>query len=214
MTYQLIIFDFDGTLANTLPWAIKLSDQVADRFNLPRIEQNKFEDIRKMDMGQMAKHYGVPLWKLPKMGMYFQQLLYEKIDQVQLFDGIEELIDELYSMDKLLAVVSSNSIKNVKTALGTAIVKKIHYFEGGVRLQGKSTKFRHILKLSSVPNEQCISIGDEIRDIKAAKKVKIPCAAVSWGFSDTSILEEHQPDYIFSSVSELRNVLIQPAGNR
>ena len=46
MTYKLVIFDFDGTLADSFPWALQVMDDVADRYRLRRINRADIDAIR------------------------------------------------------------------------------------------------------------------------------------------------------------------------
>ena len=203
MKYKLVIFDFDGTLANTFPWVLNNMDQVADKFNIDRVDRDQIEDLRTFDLRKLMKHFDVPPWKLALMARHVRTLLAEDIQQVSLFEGIDQLLQYLSEQGAMLAVVSSNSYSNVRHVLGPINSALIDYYECGVSVFGKSSKFKKILRKSGVEPTDVISIGDEIRDIQAAKHVHIASGAVTWGFSSVDALKAQSPQEMFSRVNEI-----------
>jgi phosphoglycolate phosphatase len=203
MKYKLVIFDFDGTLANTFPWVLDNMDQVADKFKLDRIDRNEMDAIRSFDLRKLMKYYDVSPWKLALMTRYVRKRLGEDIQQVSLFEGIDQLLEYLSEQGTKLAVVSSNSYDNVRQVLGPINAALIDYYECGVSVFGKPTKFRKILHKSKVDPADVISIGDEIRDIQAAKHVHIASGAVAWGFTNVDALKAQSPHELFASIDEI-----------
>ena len=63
MRYQLVIFDFDGTLADSFPWFSRIINDVADRFRFKRMAPHEMDTLRTMDARALMRHLGVPLWK-------------------------------------------------------------------------------------------------------------------------------------------------------
>ena len=55
--------------------------------------------------------------------------------------------------------------------------------------------------------QDAIYIGDEVRDIKSAKKAGIPIAAVTFGFNSKEALEKESPDYLCDTPAELVKIL-------
>ncbi|HOE03572.1 MAG TPA: HAD hydrolase-like protein, partial [Anaerolineaceae bacterium] len=56
---------------------------------------------------------------------------------------------------------------------------------------------------------EAVSFGDESRDIEAARKVGIPCAAVTWGYAHGEVLRHHQPDYLLTSVDQIMGIVAE-----
>ena len=75
---------------------------------------------------------------------------------------------------------------------------------------GKDKVLRKLLKIQKVPLGHAVYVGDETRDIDAARAVGISVIAVSWGAHSRSLLETREPDYLIDSVSELRLGLAVP----
>ncbi len=207
MRFNLIIFDFDGTLADSLSWFIGISDQLADEFGFDRIDKNQVALLRRLDAATLLHMHHVPLWKVPLVAARFRRLMSQQITQIAPFPGVPEMLERLARAGCDLAVVTSNSCGNVRRVLGRETSALLSACEGGVSLVGKRTKLRKILHRSGIAPNRAIFIGDEIRDIEAARHAGIASGAVSWGFTEVNALKGHAPDWIFTSVDEMLKVL-------
>lgn len=207
MRFNLIIFDFDGTLADSLSWFIGISDQLADEFGFDRIDKNQVALLRRLDAATLLHMHHVPLWKVPLVAARFRRLMSQQITQIAPFPGVPEMLERLARAGCDLAVVTSNSCGNVRRVLGRETSALLSACEGGVSLLGKRTKLRKILHRSGIAPAQAIFVGDEIRDIEAARHAGIASGAVSWGFTEVNALKGHAPDWLFTSIDELLMVL-------
>jgi phosphoglycolate phosphatase len=208
MKYKLVIFDFDGTLADTFSWILSISDEVADKYRVKRIERSELETFRTYDAGRMMKIHNVSIWKVPWIARYIHSLMAKDIDQIRLFAGIEGVLSSLAANGATLALVSSNSRNNVCRVLGEKNAALIKYFECGVSLFGKRPKFKKILHESGARPEEAICIGDEIRDYQAARKNNIPFGAVAWGYTNFEALAAKAPQEVFTHVGEIVEKII------
>src|SRR3954451_14893141 len=89
MTYKLVLFDFDGTLADTFPWFSRVLNGVADRFGFKRIEDGEGETLRCLSAQEIIAHLGVPGWKLPLIARHMRRLAAEHRDEIRLFAGVD-----------------------------------------------------------------------------------------------------------------------------
>lgn len=208
-----MIFDFDGTLANTFPWFLTIADQVADAFKLERIDQVKLEHLRDLEITKVLQYLDIPLWRLASIAAYVRRLMNRDIQNIPLFEGVDRLIQALLDKDIQVALVSSNSTKNVRKVLGLEIADQIHFYECGVSLFAKKSKFLKILASSGVSSHETIAIGDEIRDLKAAQDARIPFGAVSWGYTSVDTLLSLAPSEVFTSVEEIYEKVIRGPSN-
>ncbi|NMB88369.1 MAG: HAD hydrolase-like protein, partial [Chloroflexi bacterium] len=67
MKYKLIIFDFDGTLANSFPWVLEAIDRLAEKYGFKKVERNELDKLRSLDARQVMKKYAVSPWKTLSM---------------------------------------------------------------------------------------------------------------------------------------------------
>lgn len=207
MAPKLVIFDFDGTLADTLPFTLSIMDDLSEKFGTPRMDRSELPLLRGYSPAKILKMYNIPLWKLPLMTRESQRLLYSNIDEISLFKGIDKVIRELAAQGLMLAVVSSNALRNIKKVLGEELSQLITIYECQTGLLGKAPRLRKALRQAGVRADEALSFGDEIRDIEAAGKAGIPCAAVTWGFADGSALADYKPDYLVTEVDRILEIV-------
>jgi phosphoglycolate phosphatase len=208
MKYSLIIFDFDGTLADTFPWFARVINKVADKYKFKKVSENDHELLRGLGAREIFKYLGIPLWKTPMIGKYISSLLSQDIHKISLFDGIDGLLKSLSMKNVTIAVLSTNSFTNISAVLGSENTALIDHFECGVSALGKRAKLRKILKKSRIPPSETIFIGDEIRDCEAANKAGVAFGAVSWGYTRIDSLESCKPTEVFTSVDQISDKLL------
>lgn len=210
MAYRLIIFDFDGTLADTFPWFVSVLDDVADHFQFRRLAQDEIETLRECDARQLLKSHGVPLWKVPLIARYLTGRLARDAARIPLFTGVDDLLRGLAERNVEMALASSNAERNVTTILGPERMRRFGHRECGVPLFGKAARLRKIVSRSGFDPREVLCVGDEIRDIEAARAARLDCGAVSWGYTRAEALAAHAPDALFSSMEEILETVLPP----
>ena len=202
LKYKLVVFDFDGTLADSFPFFVEVFGTLADAHGFSRIDHDDTEKLRGYDAKALMRHVGLPLWKFPQVGAHFKKLMAADISRIKLFDDIGEVLQQLSADGVLLAIVSSNSTENVRKVLGPHAALITH-FECGVDLFGKRHKLSRLRKATGLQPYEILCVGDELRDMEAARAERIPFGAVTWGYSRFDALPAQSPDEAFSEVGEL-----------
>jgi phosphoglycolate phosphatase-like HAD superfamily hydrolase len=75
------------------------------------------------------------------------------------------------------------------------------------RIYGKGDGIRRFLKGRIGLGQRAVYLGDEVRDIVAARKAGVDVAAVTWGYNTRELLAAHAPDYLIERPEELRMLL-------
>ena len=202
MKYELVIFDFDGTLANTFDWFIDTLNQLAGPFNYRRIGEDEIRTLRLSNAHALYKQRKVSRWKTARIAARIRSMMAADIDRISLFEGVGNMLGELAENGVSLGIVSSNSEKNIRRILGD-LAKHIDYFECGVSVFGKAKKLKKIVKKSGIPLPRAIFVGDEIRDIGAAQQIGIPYGVVSWGYNDFDVLKNTRPNEYYLEMMEI-----------
>lgn len=214
MNYKLVIFDFDGTLADSFPYFLRTVNTLAAIYRFPPIHPQDVDQLRGLDARQMVKMAKLPAWKMLLIGRSFIRLMARDIDQIRLFDGIPAVLTLLAKAGVRLAVVSSNSEANVRQVLGPELARLITYYGCGSSLFGKPRKFRRVMAKVRVKPSETLCVGDEIRDIEAARQVATDFGAVAWGYTRPDVLATFTDTILFNAPSDLAKHILKSAPSR
>jgi len=201
--YRLLIFDFDGTLADTFPWFLGCVNEAAARFRFRPIAQDEVEQLRRYGARQLMRHLQVSPWKVPLIARWMRQRMAAELDRVPLFPGVDALLETLAARGVLLVVVSSNSAATIRRALGPRHSALLRHVESGVSLFGKARRLRRVVRACGVDPAEVLCIGDELRDAQAARRARLDFGAVAWGYTHPEALRAERPARFFSSVDEV-----------
>lgn len=210
MAKKILIFDFDGTLANTLTAIVEITNRFYEEFGYSKITEEQVKIMRNLSSREIIKTAKIPLVKIPILIHLLKNELSYNIPKIQPIAGIEPVLKNLHLMGYDLGIVSSNSAENIHQFM--QINNWEHLFPitcCGATIFGKAKVLNKLLKSHNLSPEQVVYFGDETRDIDAAKKVNIPVVGVTWGFNSRSVLAAHKPDFLIDRPPEILDVLSQ-----
>lgn len=192
MSRKTIIFDFDGTIADSFDLTVSIFFDVLHR--KPITDPKQVRAYRRMSLQELIREFRVPRLLLPFLLMRGKHIMHKRIAEVGVFEGVNEVLHELHEAGCRLLIISSNSQKNVTTFLDTNHL--LQYFDrvyGGVGLFGKTGALRRAIITDKLRNKDCYYVGDEVRDIEAARRARVKIVSVAWGYNDPEALEKHSP---------------------
>jgi phosphoglycolate phosphatase len=85
--YELAIFDFDGTLADSFAWFVGAVNDAAAEFGFRGVAEHEVDTLRGYDNRALMRHFGLPMWKVPLVARHMRRLQAEAIDTIRLFPG-------------------------------------------------------------------------------------------------------------------------------
>ena len=200
---RLVVLDFDGTLADSFPWFASVLNEVADRYRFRRVEAHEVDILRVLDAREVLRHLGIPRWKLPLIARHMHGLAARDAAEITLFPGIDAMLAELFAMGVPLAVLSSNREDTVRRVLGPDHAGCIGAYACGASVFGKARRLRAVLARERIRPEAVLCVGDEIRDLEAARSVGCAFGAVAWGFTDAAALAARAPEHLFAHPAEI-----------
>jgi phosphoglycolate phosphatase len=201
---KTIIFDLDGTLADTLLMGLSVSDKIAARYGFRPITPEELPTIREKKTREIFRSVGLPLYKVPLVARSFRSELHKQIDQLQPFAHVGAMLGTLQARGYVLGLVTSNSEKNTRTFLvNNGLAEYFQFLECGSSVFGKHRIVRKVLRKYRLHKAEVVMIGDETRDVEAARIAGIRVVAVSWGFNTAAALQKMKPDALANHPGEL-----------
>ncbi len=205
---NVLIFDFDGTIADSFNAVLGISNHLAEEFGYPPTLPDEIEQIRDLSSREILKRSGVPLYRLPFLLRRLRIELNQEVAHLHPITGIKEALQQLKQQGHQLGIVTSNSQENVKAFLEAQGMQSLFDFIGsGLTIFGKSRVIRRMLRKYRIDPTIAFYVGDETRDIEAAKKIRLKSIAVGWGFNSSRILAEHSPNFLIYHPAELLEVV-------
>jgi phosphoglycolate phosphatase len=202
MNNKTVIFDFDGTLADTLSTAIEIYNSVASSYGAKTISQEDIALLRSSRPQELMRNYGVTFWNLPRLALQVKQGL--KQQPVRLHPEIQDVIYKLSADGYTLGILSSNDVDFILPILEqNHLLDTFTFVEGYGRIFGKHRALKRIMRVRKLDPADVIYIGDETRDIEAAKRAGVSPVAVTWGFQTRNAFEKISTPTIVDSQDEL-----------
>ncbi len=203
---KTVIFDFDGTLADTLVTSVRIFEKLTKR-----PEAFSDEDIarfRGLTALKVVRELRIRPWRVPLLLVRGRKMMHREMEAIAVFEGIEDVLKRLQAEKIPIYIMSSNSPGNIRKLLKR--VQLEGYFTrvyGDVGLFGKAKMLRSIVEENKLVPADTFYVGDEGRDVEAAKRVGLKSVAVTWGFNSAELLAAHHPHALANSREELAKVL-------
>lgn len=210
---SLIVFDFDGTIADSLEVFVTASNRLALEFGYPQVSLEQIPEIQKLSSREVLRQLAIPQWQIPFFLRRFRREVNLLVPELQLISGIQAPLIALHQAGYQLGIVSSNARQTVEAFLQhQALLDRFEFIYAGQVLLGKARALRSLVKQYGVDPSQVICVGDETRDIEAAQQVGVKMLAVSWGFNSREVLASYSPDLLIDQPDQLVAAIQQLQG--
>jgi phosphoglycolate phosphatase len=190
-----VVFDFDGTLVDSQEVALRLYNEVAAREGYGRLGPDNLERMRALSVLERCRALGVPLHRLPGLMVQVGRAYRSALRSLEFQPGVPRLMRGLSERGLRLAIVSTNDAGNIRAFLrlrgAEAWVDEVHCSSS---VFGKGRLLRALMRRRGLGPEQVVYVGDEARDVEAARGVGVKSIAALWGFDAEARLREAGPD--------------------
>ncbi len=204
---KVIIFDFDGTLADTIDILLSITNRLSAEFGFKSATKEELAQLRNLNSWQILQYSGISLFKFPLLIRRLKADLHSEVPHIQLFPGIKEVLLELKKRGFQLGIITSNSRENVLASLTKNGLQDTFTFIYSGSTFGKHKVINKWLRIENINPEKVVYVGDEVRDIDAAKKTGIKVIAVGWGFNSPQALAAQNPDFLIERPQELIEIM-------
>src|SRR5579884_3331141 len=190
MKQQAIIFDFDGTIADSIPTMLEIIHRLLHRQKV----KDDISRLRDRSSVQVLRELKMPLWRAYFLIARARRRMAEYVDIIPIVPGMDAALRELAKTHRLF-IVSANSAANAQAFLDHHGLNDVFgHVYGGVAPWRKRHALQWLSRAYGLNPNETWYVGDEDLDIKAAHRAGMKAAAVSWGFSNIRILEQQQPE--------------------
>lgn len=203
---KLVIFDFDGTLADSKEVSTNIYNRLAEKYSTNKIAN--IENIRHLALLDRLKALDIPIYKIPLFAADFTRQYKNLLPNISLVSGMREVLRELSKRGYQLAIVSSNSENNIREFFRENKLDVIGCIVNSKNIFSKDKAVKKLLSSSKLDPCEVIYVGDEIKDIVTCRRLGIKIIWVKWGYDILDMINDGQPDYIVSSPEDILSILV------
>jgi phosphoglycolate phosphatase len=206
----LIIFDYDGVLADTLDDLLLFGQEACNKLRVQHlVTKDDLSNLEVMSFSSYARACEVPEHLIDQFVKICLSLFGEKESPPAIFKGLAHVIKYLSNNHKI-AIVTTNSSQNVSDFLTKHGLDRLIHAVYGVDSPGSKAQkiaFARDRLLANTRQESVFMVGDSLSDILAAKESSVTSIAVTWGHQSLKNLFLGNPDFVVSSPRELIDVI-------
>lgn len=202
-----LLFDFDGTIADSLFAIVTITNRLAPEFGYRPTPFEEVDALKGLTARQLIRYSGIPVLKIPALLRRLRRELRRQSVEIPPCVGMPEVIQDLHQSGHFLAIVTSNTPDVVWAFLKAHGIE--HCFasvDGGGTLFRKGKLIVKCLERHQLPLSETIYVGDEVRDVNAARFAGIRSVAVTWGFNSREALIIAKPDQMVDDPKALREL--------
>ncbi len=206
----LLVFDFDGTIADTINPLIRVINKLADEFSYIKIRQEDIQYLKSKRTREVLAYLNISMLKLPLIVRRLRKEMNKEIPLLKPTVNIKPILLSLKRYGYDLGILTTNSKKNVLTFIKNNDLDVFDFIRSTHHLLSKHIVLRSIKHDYIIEHKDKSTsiyyIGDEARDIEAGRRAKVNTIGVTWGFNSKEALLREYPDYIVDKPEELEDI--------
>lgn len=209
MNTPLLLFDFDGVIADSLDLIFDIYNRIHNKYGLPRAKS--LEDIRVLfnkNVYEALLERGIEKEKMRPFFTDLQMTTLNEEHKMKPYPGVIDEIKKLAARHPKMAIISSNHSKVIHSFLKKYGIDDL--FEivfGGEEKTSKVEKIHHVMDELNADPENTYYIGDTSGDVLEGKKAGVKTVAVCWGYHSKEQLLSANPDFLLENVNQLSTYL-------
>jgi HAD superfamily hydrolase (TIGR01549 family) len=207
MKLKTVLIDFDGTISDSVPVIFNTIDLISKKYGIAVSRESIIEELRNIGIKAILKKHKISWYKLPFFLKDFRAEYRKEKPYQRIIKGIQPVILELKNLGFKLGLITSNGKANVLLFLKNNNLNVFDFIFSDIRVFGKISIIKKFLRKNSFNPQEVIYLGDEIRDIEAAKRTGIKIIAVSWGLQSRQSLAKYNPDFLIDQPEEIIEIL-------
>jgi len=213
MDVKVVIFDWDGTLIDSVDHIADSLHQAATELGYPELEREAYRDIIGLGMIEALERLypGLSREEMMRIREGYAGYFFQKVTTPQnVFEGMADILADLRGSGRSCSVATGKSRRGLEVALtssGLGTHFDITRCADETRSKPDPLMLEEILDFYGYRPEQAVMIGDTRYDLDMARRIGMPAIGVEWGVHKRDVLEQYDPHAVVSSVNELRRTL-------
>lgn len=209
MGYQLIVFDWDGTLMDSEATIVATMQQAIADVGLESRTNDQIRNIIGLGLKEAVEAL-LPQHTNAEQGevveRYRYHFLKQDVSEVSLFDGVVPLLDQLTDAGYFLAIATGKGRRGLDKVLDAMALREYFHVTrcaDETRSKPHPQMLHEILDFVGVPPQQAIMVGDSEYDMLLASNAGVDAAAVSYGVHEIERLQAHRPRICLDRIGDL-----------
>ena len=213
LRYQLLIFDWDGTLMDSVGRIVACMQKSAMDCALPIPSADQIKEIIGLSLREAMTRLFVPVTESEVEALiarYREHYLYLDATPTPLFPGVESVLASLHAQGYILAVATGKARAGLDRVLQeTGLAALFHASRGADEARSKPDPLmlEQLLAELDIPVDQAVMVGDSIHDMAMAERLGMARIGISWGVHPAERLASYQPRAVIDSLSSLPALL-------
>jgi HAD superfamily hydrolase (TIGR01549 family) len=207
-SFSLVIFDYDGVLADSLDHAVLVGEEFCRSVSHGRAPtRESIGALEVMTYPEIARSVGLPSEQVDRFSSYAFERFRELSRSISFFPGVESLLRR--ASTKKLAIVSGNSGEVIRAKLASRdLARTVTCILGAFEPGDKADKIRGACEHFGIDAGLACMVGDSASDIRHAKNAGVVSIAATWGWQSRDMLSKENPDFVVDSVRELADLIV------
>ena len=218
---ELVMFDLDGTLVDSVPDIAIAVNKALIALDLPVVSEENVRiwvgngaDVltrRALTAGDDQKNIDQGIWdKAYKLLLDYYPYHH---DEKYVYDGVVPFLEEMYRSNVKMAIVTNKPIAFVEPLLKEVDIA--HYFQwfigaGSIPQKKPAPEpLLHVLAQANVTACNALFVGDSRNDVRAAQAAHVPCAALTYGYNHGEPIVNEKPTWVVDSLTDLLKVFAE-----
>lgn len=204
---KTVILDFDGTIAESLDFVIQTVIKRSGKYSYLKLDPGQVKTLVRGGSGKLIQFLKLEGSQISRLLDDIRDDLGANLLKIKTYENVPNTLLKLHQKGLKLGILTTNTKSNVENFLSK---QKINYFdfiysESGLFDKGKLIS--KALKENGLKTNETVYVGDEDRDILAAKEAGIKSVAVTWGLNSKLHLKSYKPDFVISKPKELLSII-------
>ncbi len=202
-----ILFDFDGTLAETMMLIYTVFNRLSSVYGYRYLPEEEIELVRHLTIHEFIEHVGISRWKIPIVAIHARHLMHQDIHEVHPPKGLADVLTRIHDSGRYhMDILTSNRPKNVHKFLAEHSMDWFDEVHSTRRILSKKRRVKKYIREKGIDPQTLYYIGDTSVDVESARLAGTKVVAVAWGLNTSQALARSKPDYLVNHPVELLDI--------